>query len=160
MFLPHCLRWYLVFSQLQSFSYALVTCTSSPQCESVLRQGSECVNGFCTNPFYYQGCLRTFFPNLEKIRVCSSNDPPEAADKGYCKTSPWDYVEMRVLAQNWETSFFETWILQIILSKSRRVFIRAMPFRVMKLSHDVFYCFILQVKYWMFQFLWNHLTLV
>ena len=119
MVLPSFVRFFLLFSQLLSLSHALVACTSSTQCENILRQGSECVKGFCTNPFFYQGCLRTFFPDWDKTRVCSSDDPPEAAEKGYCKTSPWNYMEMRVLAQNWETSFFETWILQIVLSKSR-----------------------------------------
>lgn len=108
-------------SQIGSLVQASVACISNKECGTILRPGSECLNGFCTNPFHYGGCLKAILPNWQKTRVCSSDDPPEAASMGHCRLSSWEYMEMRVLAQDWETSFFETWILQIILSKSMLV---------------------------------------
>ena len=107
-----------LLSQLGSWSEASVACTSNAEFEGILRRGSECIDGFCTNPYYHRGCLGTLLPDWQKTRVCSSEDPPDAAEKGYCRFTQWDYMEMRVLAQDWESSFFETWMLQIILSKS------------------------------------------
>jgi hypothetical protein len=53
-----------------------------------------------------------------KGRVCGSDDPPEAAQLGYCRNDdPFDYMELRIHSQNWESVFFETWILQIVLSE-------------------------------------------
>lgn len=61
-------------------------------CEELLYKGSECRDGFCSNPFE-KGCLNTLLneefgdeellPSLarrlrQQIRVCNSEDPPEA----------------------------------------------------------------------------------
>lgn len=71
------------------------------------------------NPFANGGCLHQRKANWTGgIRVCGSEDPPEAATLGYCRDDdPFDYMEIRIHGQNWEASFFETWILQIILSE-------------------------------------------
>ena len=36
---------------------------------------------------------------------------------GYCRAPNMDYTEVRVLAQDWESSIFQAWILQIVLSE-------------------------------------------
>ncbi|CAB9522416.1 Receptor-type guanylate cyclase gcy [Seminavis robusta] len=87
-------------------------------CESLLRSGSRCVNGFCTNPFYYGGCLQTLHTDWKnKTRVCNSDDPPDAETLGYCHVSAMDYTEVRLAAQNWESHNFGAWILTILLSE-------------------------------------------
>eukprot|EP00934_Nitzschia_sp_Nitz4_P001546 Nitzschia sp. Nitz4//scaffold248_size28759//20159//24979//NITZ4_008111-RA/size28759-snap-gene-0.11-mRNA-1//-1//CDS//3329543998//1546//frame0 len=96
---------------------AEIPCTSDSFCGEVLLSGSECLDNVCSNPFYKAGCLRSYLPGWHKTRVCNSDDPPEAMELGYCVPSPFDYVEVRALAQDWESSFVSTWIVQIILSE-------------------------------------------
>lgn len=97
--------------------HAQVSCENDNECEEALRIGSKCIEGQCSNPFYHGGCLKSLLPEWDKVRVCTSDDPPEALANGYCRESPFDYMEIRILAQNWESSFFESWILQIVLSE-------------------------------------------
>lgn len=67
------------------------------------------------NPFE-RGCL--YSKNLAtNVRVCGSDDPPEAAMNGICRADPMDYEEIRLLPSDWESTFFESWILQIALSE-------------------------------------------
>ncbi|CAJ1957666.1 unnamed protein product [Cylindrotheca closterium] len=89
-------------------------CTKNDDCEL---SNSICVENLCINKFYRDGCLKSYVPNWTKIRVCNSDDPPEAEDMGFCRQSKFDYMEIRALAQDWETSWFSTWILQILLSE-------------------------------------------
>lgn len=56
-------------------------------------------------------------PSNTKLRTCSSDDPIDAEENGFCKKSAMNYPEVRIHAQNWESSFFEAWIMQILLSE-------------------------------------------
>lgn len=87
---------------------ASVACNSDSTCQSGVAEASKCVRGFCSNPFHYGGCLESLQPGWTKKRVCGSDDPPEAIEQGYCRRSPWEehYMEIRILGQDWETSFF------------------------------------------------------
>ena len=67
------------------------------------------------NP-YTLGCLHTN-ELVSQIRVCNSEDPPDAAESGKCRTPPIDYMEIRINVDNWESITFEAWILQILLSE-------------------------------------------
>ena len=72
------------------------------------------------NPFYDNGgCLRSALNGKgnHKLRVCNSNDGPEAAALGYCRESPFDYTEVRLAGQDWETNYMSVWLLQIVLSE-------------------------------------------
>jgi hypothetical protein len=58
-------------------------------------------------------------PSWTRVRVCNSEDGPDAADLGHCRV-PYeglDYMEIRIHNQNWESVFFESWVLQILLSE-------------------------------------------
>ena len=69
------------------------------------------------NPFTDGGCLYQRKANWTKKRVCTSNDPPEHEKLGYCTPNIFEYGEIRIASQNWESAFFETWILQTVLSE-------------------------------------------
>lgn len=56
-------------------------------------------------------------PGWTKVRTCNSDDPPSAVERGYCQSSAMDYREVRIASENWESAFFNTWILQILLSE-------------------------------------------
>ena len=80
--------------------------------------------GICTNPFHYGGCLKSYYPNIKRIRICGSDDPmPDALEHGHCRMTPFvdTYKEIRIASQNWESVFFQSWILQIILSEMLNV---------------------------------------
>jgi hypothetical protein len=99
---------------------ASVACSQDEDCVSALREGSKCgADGLCTNPFHYGGCLANYLPDSFKHtkRVCGSDDPPEAFQNGYCRSPQLEYMEIRIAIQNWEAAFFDTWILQILLSE-------------------------------------------
>ena len=86
-----------------------VACKSTEFCESTLRKGSKCVEGFCDNPFQY-GCLQSHrVPGFEnRQRVCNSEDPPDASTIGLCrKPIGFEYPEVRVVGQNWDSPFLE-----------------------------------------------------
>ena len=97
---------------------AVVTCTDTSECESILRSGSKCSSGVCTNPFHNGGCLalmgmtNNILDDVHKapVRVCSSNDDPSSAELGFCRPPDLQlgYTEIRILSQNWESSFFST----------------------------------------------------
>lgn len=103
----------LVWNELLSASLvnAKVACSTKEECEQILGHGSKCsiVAGddgsssqFCSNPFYEGGCLARFLPNWHKIRVCGSDDPPEASISGACRSAPIPaYQEIRIGAMNW-----------------------------------------------------------
>jgi hypothetical protein len=96
---------------------AQVECTATPSCVEAFQEGSECVDGYCTNPFHGGGCLAKMLPGWTKLRVCHSEDPPEAAVLGHCRPGALGYAEVRIIALNWESSFFTAWIMQILLSE-------------------------------------------
>jgi len=99
---------------------AAVSCNSSQTCAQLLLPSSKCTSeGFCTNPYTKGGCLTNRVPGWKKLRVCSSDDPPNAAARGLCR-DPYlglEYTEIRLASQNWESAFFIAWIQQIILSE-------------------------------------------
>jgi hypothetical protein len=110
----------LLLNNLQVlFVQAGLPCEKTAHCEAILRPGSECVDGSCTNPYHKGGCLAQVLPDWHKIRVCHSEDPPEAEVLGYCIPPDPDlnYLEIRVAAQNRESAFFQVWIMQIVLSE-------------------------------------------
>mmetsp|Transcript_28694 Transcript_28694/g.57251 ORF Transcript_28694/g.57251 Transcript_28694/m.57251 type:complete len:909 (-) Transcript_28694:96-2822(-) len=97
---------------------ASIVCEDDDVCIEKYRAGSKCVRGLCSNPFV-SGCLQRYlgkdkYPN---IRVCNSEDPPNATDNGICFESPFGYDEIRILSANWESSMFSAWIMQIVLSE-------------------------------------------
>ncbi|CAB9520220.1 Receptor-type guanylate cyclase gcy [Seminavis robusta] len=94
-----------------------VPCTVSEECEAAVQVGSRCVGGMCTNPFYNGGCLKTMLPGWNRTRICSSQDPLEAEELGYCRHSPMDYMEVRMGSGSWESSVMNNWLLQILLSE-------------------------------------------
>lgn len=105
----------LAGASLLDSATAAISCSQEADCAVKLPPGSECVDGFCTNPYFNQGCLASHIPDWHKTRICNSDDPPEAEAMGYCRRSPFDYLEIRALAQDWDTAFFANWVIQIIL---------------------------------------------
>ena len=101
--------------------YTLTNTTSAN--ETAAPMASDIVRGICTNPFHYGGCLKNHFPNIQRIRICGSDDPPEAAELGHCRMTPFleTYKEVRIASQNWESVFFQAWIFQIVLSEMLNV---------------------------------------
>jgi len=107
----------LVLWGLTAPVHGRVACFSIFDCEAKVRKGSECIDGFCSNPYHRGGCLASTLPDHHRVRTCNSEDPPEAVEMGYCRKSRLDYTEVRIASQNWESVFFEAWILQILLSE-------------------------------------------
>lgn len=95
-----------------------VQCTTDDDCISGIGPASFCRigRGTCSNPFE-SGCLYRKLPGWDKKRVCNSEDPPDAVERGLCRKSLFDYMELRIFSENWESVFFEAWILQVILSE-------------------------------------------
>ena len=88
-------------------------------CVELQGEGSTCNTelGQCTNP-YEQGCLYQRKPGWNRKRVCNSDDAPE--DVGIlCEESQFQdsYMEVRITSGGWESSFFNAWLLQILLSE-------------------------------------------
>lgn len=111
-FIVHTLGW-CITSVL-----ADVACQTTENCIEILKmEGTECIQGKCTNPFYQGGCLSRMLPGWKKLRTCNSDDPPSAVDQGFCKPSPLGYREVRIANQNWDSAFLVAWIQQIILSE-------------------------------------------
>ena len=114
---------FLCVGMMATFVVAKVPCTDTEECVTKLRDGSTCdSNGYCTNPFWKEGCLSHMKPgwkNMGKRRVCNSDDPPEANLMGYCDKPDerFDYLEIRISPQNWVSVFVETWLIQILLSE-------------------------------------------
>ena len=100
-------------------------CNADAYCETNYRKGSIChpETQVCTNPLS-EGCLQGLLGNDGEggskrwnTRVCNSNDPEDASDRGSCILSKFNYTEIRIHHSNWESSIFYAWILQIILSE-------------------------------------------
>ncbi|CAB9499000.1 Receptor-type guanylate cyclase gcy [Seminavis robusta] len=124
-FLSHLVLLVLWMSLMGITGASNVPCNATLQCELKLRPGSICMeSGYCSNPLYHGGgCLKTMLgaKNWTRTRVCSSQDPPEAAANGYCLPASaaghFSYQEIRLAGLNWETGIFVSWIIQIILSE-------------------------------------------
>lgn len=112
-------RWSVIaLSLMPKRVLAKVACTSDAECQKLLgSRDTKCdEDGYCTNPFHAGGCLYQK-GIVSQPRVCNSEDPPLAADLGYCRAPPLDYPEVRIAAGNWESSFAGAWIMQILLSE-------------------------------------------
>ncbi|KAL7551981.1 hypothetical protein ACHAWF_015202 [Thalassiosira exigua] len=98
-----------------------IECNETSTCEAALRPGSTCVGGRCSNPFQ-RGCLRTFLGEeaFPLKRVCNSDDPSDAAERGLCDAPPFEgygYDEVRILNQDWNSPMYSAWMMQILLSE-------------------------------------------
>ena len=80
-------------------------CIDDIACEKKFRVGSKCVNYSCTNPFQ-QGCLRQYLgeAKFHKKRICNSHDPLGSDETGLCEKSLFDYPEIRIGGQNWDSA--------------------------------------------------------
>jgi hypothetical protein len=109
----------ILWGTLVRVGHARVACSTTLDCQAVFSDGTYCMaDGFCSNPFHAKGCLASFLPeSWHKKRICGSQDPPESAEKGYCRPTPLPYTEIRIGSGNWESSFFGAWIIQILLSE-------------------------------------------
>lgn len=74
----------------------------------------DAANAAPPHPFP-KGCL---YGNkkVSQIRVCNSEDAVGSPD---CRPPPFadEYMEIRIHAQDWDSSLFESWILQVLLSE-------------------------------------------
>ena len=126
-----CLLWCCGFFLLSRFpSTRAAECTTDKDCDVLFElDGSKCIDNKCTNPFHYNGgCLSSMLGDDWKMkngprRICGSEDPPDAVEKGYCRISPLDeyYTEVRILTLGWESVNFQAWMLQILLSEVLQV---------------------------------------
>jgi len=93
------------------------TCTTDEECHASQGELSTCgSDGVCTNP-YESGCLYQRLPGWTKKRVCNSEDPEDAAERGICVEPAFDYLEVRSTSGNWESSTFNAWLMQILFSE-------------------------------------------
>jgi len=91
-------------------------CETDLDCQSRVHPGSICgTSGRCVNPYTIGGCLAQ--RGLSYQRVCTSQDSVESKLAGYCKEPVFDYPEIRIFNHNWESAFFQAWILQILLTE-------------------------------------------
>lgn len=131
--------WVLLMALIAVLSVPLaeakLACESSQFCEGMLREGSACVDGFCTNPFK-DGCIQRMLGSKTKEeldamnfnfallegaldgRVCNSDD---GADNEACSANEFDYFEIRIHNSNWESPIFLAWIMQIMLMEVLKV---------------------------------------
>ncbi|CAB9513658.1 unknown protein (Partial), partial [Seminavis robusta] len=118
------LTFCIVVSLVQTV-FARIACISKKQCEDALLPRSDCgSDGYCTNPFTVGGCLENLLPEdhpsaCKKVRVCNSEDDEMTVRSGHCRqpNPEFEHMEIRILAQNWESSYIMTWLLQILLSE-------------------------------------------
>ena len=100
-----------------------VECEDDVDCSFSVGTGSVCrSDGFCSNPFE-SGCFHALNQSLygelagSRMRVCNSDDTQDTISKGLCRQPDIEYMEIRLFANNWESSVFENWIIQILLSE-------------------------------------------
>uniref|UniRef100_A0A7S3P7Q2 G-protein coupled receptors family 3 profile domain-containing protein n=1 Tax=Amphora coffeiformis TaxID=265554 RepID=A0A7S3P7Q2_9STRA len=94
-----------------------LACHTDLECAAAWGPHSYCTDQqTCSNPLQ-AGCLATRLPGWTRPRVCGSQDPPNAAERGLCRPSPLGYTEVRMESNNDESTLFTTWILQVLLSE-------------------------------------------
>ncbi|CAB9517204.1 expressed unknown protein [Seminavis robusta] len=126
------LTFCIVVSLVQTV-FARIVCTSEKQCEDALLPRSDCgSDGYCTNPFTVGGCLENLLPEdhpsaYKKVRVCNSEDDEMTARSGHCRrpNHEFEHMEIRILAQNWESSYIMTCPLDYGISNDWNAFTTA-----------------------------------
>ena len=116
------LRFLLLASWLLQPARAAVKCFEEFDfvCQELLHPNSRCIDGFCSSPFQ-EGCLKAY-GIIDQKRICNSHDPPEDVGVLCEPTSDiLDYNELRILGQDWDSSMFTAWVMQIVLSELVRV---------------------------------------
>lgn len=123
--------------QQDATSRVFVRCQIDQQCQDAVGPASTCSfnheqgggGGVCTENRYRNGCLHNLFPDKFEPRVCNSDDlvaaaalhkhgQAAAAQVAGCRLPDiGDYGEVRIFTNNWESSLFSAWVLQIILSE-------------------------------------------
>ncbi|CAB9506857.1 expressed unknown protein [Seminavis robusta] len=93
-----------------------IPCSVASDCHALLQSSSACVDGFCTNPFR-GGCLKQLKEGWNKTRACHSEDTEENLQHCTIPEFEDDYMEIRISALNWQSAYFNAWILQILLSE-------------------------------------------
>lgn len=75
-------------------------------------------NNTVSNPFY-AGCLQHQRADWKHIRVCNTDDDyhDTSSSTASCRPPPLPYPEIRLYTQNWQSVFFESWLLQILLTE-------------------------------------------
>ena len=111
----------IVSCDSSNFNTSNTNSSTDDYCEAKVGPGSYCrlETRQCSNPLE-RGCLAAKLPEWQnRTRVCNSDDPDDAAEHGICHHTPFgkNYMELRILASNWESIIIESWILQIILSE-------------------------------------------
>lgn len=133
--LPQPLRLLVFFLALSGISTTAavnpsgtIPCENDDICALIAGSGSTCTpNGLCSNPFV-SGCLQNLLAEelaarqgsdavLQKNRVCNSDDDIDTILEGLCLPPPWEYMEIRILTGNWESSLLTAWALQIFLTE-------------------------------------------
>ena len=115
----------LLLSTIGGMVDAKVQCITNEMCVSVLgSEASICDStGHCTNPYSVGGCLyqKGLVPRL---RVCSSADPPNVEELGYCRQPAPNYPDVRIAAGNWSKAHLSskflmasihTWLTDVML---------------------------------------------
>jgi len=81
--------------------------------------------GANSNPFA-AGCLRSKLGAEWRVRVCNSDDihnnnkksnSNSTSSQSHCSVPEFDYPEIRIAPGNWESSIFQAYITQIVLSE-------------------------------------------
>lgn len=92
-------------------------------CKAKFGETSTCLSreyrsNICSNPLTDGGCLHNKLgDSWNRKRVCNSQDPPGALKQGLCRAPPYDYTEIRIQSQNWDSAIVTTWLMQILLSE-------------------------------------------
>ena len=65
------------------------------------------------------GCLRAKLGSEWRVRVCNSDDANNnsTSPQGHCSVPDFNYPEIRIAPGNWESSIFQAYITQIVLSE-------------------------------------------
>ena len=78
--------------------------------------------GADSNPFA-AGCLRSKLGPVWRVRVCNSDDvhnnkkSNSTSSQSRCSRPEFNYPEIRIAPGNWESSIFQAYIMQIVLSE-------------------------------------------
>lgn len=92
--------WLAALAFWLSLVQAELRCIRDADCQARL-EGSVCQTSVCVSPFHIGGGCFAHKGIDTFRRVCHSEDPPDAAAKGYCRPPDegLDYVEIRIQTQ-------------------------------------------------------------